>query len=265
MSRKKIPHFRFYPTDFLDGTKGMSAAVVGDYIRVLCAIYDQDGRLPNEPYSLRHLFNVPRASDAIKVVERLIWFGKLWIDTDGYLRNGRADHEIEKRHEFQTKNPAAKGAANPAVKGAAGTPKKPMKTMGVGTPARAFSSSYNNNLTKLAPSFHPRETTNGSAPAAAGSLGLEGRSPQPPTAKGRAPSPDKPWPPVSLLKQRLIEQGLHHPNGKAAAKHPKPSNGAQPGRHRSRPRPGAKLGRTAEDKPGAQKGAEAESKNPIRS
>src|SRR5262245_45162487 len=115
MSRKKIPHFRFYIDDFLRGTSSMSASEVGNYVRLLCAIYDQDGRLENDPYALRHLLGVPRAVDAIKAVERLLWFGKLWVDPEGYLHNGRADEEIEKRHEFQIRNPAAKGAAKGAV------------------------------------------------------------------------------------------------------------------------------------------------------
>jgi uncharacterized protein YdaU (DUF1376 family) len=184
MPRKKIPHFRFYPTDFLDGTKDMSAANVGDYIRLLCAIYDQDGRVLNDPYALRHLLGVPRAVDASKAVERLIWFGKLWVDSDGYLRNGRADEEIEKRHEFQTRNPAAKGAAKGAALGVTGTPKKRGKTKGAGTLARAFPNPKDKSSKEVP---YLRAQDGDDSAAMAGSPGCEGRSPAMPKNNGHDP------------------------------------------------------------------------------
>src|SRR5262245_43485019 len=106
MSReKKIPHFRLYIDDFMSGTAGMTAAEVGDYIRRLCAIYDNDGRIQNDPYMLRFAMRYSRVSDVVAKVQRLIDLGKLSIDADGYLHNGRADHEVEKRHEWRERHP----------------------------------------------------------------------------------------------------------------------------------------------------------------
>jgi hypothetical protein len=256
MSRKKIPHFRFYPTDFLDGTHSMTASEVGDYVRILAWLYDQDGSVLYQPQVLRFLLRCVRSVDADKRVRRLIALGKLSLDANGFLRNGRVEKELQKRRDWQEKHPEMRPQTPgvSALKPPATSAKKPMKTMGAGTLARASPWS-NLNLSKLVPSFHAREPTNGSALQADGARGLEGRAPQP---NGRAPPPDKEWPPPSHLKERVY--------GKTAAKpNPKPGNGTQPGRHRRRPRKAAPSSRAAEDKPGAQKGAENESPHPRRS
>jgi uncharacterized protein YdaU (DUF1376 family) len=252
MSRKKIPHFRLYIDDFLSGTKDMSAAVVGDYIRLLCAIYDQDGQLRFDPFALRHVLGCTRAVDVTQRVMRLVVIGKLNLSREGFLSNGRADRELEKRQEFQNENPAAKGAAKGAAKPQVSYPKNPIKTNEAVHPrAQSFP---RNNFDMSLLGGRARENGNGSAPASAGALGLEGRAPQPPIAKGGAPPPDRPWPPPSALLDKV------YPNGKAA----KPGNGTQPGRHRGRPRKTAAPKRAAEDKPGAQKGAEGKGADPRR-
>ena len=43
--------------------------------------------------------------DANKAVQRLIDLGKLSLDGEGFLRNGRADTEIENRRAWQAKDP----------------------------------------------------------------------------------------------------------------------------------------------------------------
>jgi hypothetical protein len=117
--RKKIPHFTFYGEDFLDGTRGMPSAEVGDYIRLLCMIYDADGRLRFEPYGMRSLLGCTRSIDVVQRVMRLVARGKLNLSADGYLTNGRATKEVEKRQKWQEMSGAANPAANPAAKGAA--------------------------------------------------------------------------------------------------------------------------------------------------
>jgi hypothetical protein len=259
MPRKKIPHFRFYIDDFMNGTKGMSSAEVGDYVRMLAHLYDQGGRAPYEPDKLRHPLGCSRQVDAAAKIRRLIDLGKLFVDEQGYLHNGRTDKEVSKRRHWQDAHPLT-GVTTPLPPHLppSNSAKKPMKSMGAGTLVRATPYPVSKSSLSV-PSFTPKNG-NGSAPAAAGSLGLEGRSPQPPTAKGRAPPPEKEWPPPSALIGKV------YPNGKAAAKqNPKPGNGTQPGRHRRRPRATAKPGRAAEDKPGAQKGTEAETPHPRRS
>lgn len=47
MTKKKRPSFQFYHQDFLHGTRHMTAAEVGGYIRLLCEQWDKDG-LPND-------------------------------------------------------------------------------------------------------------------------------------------------------------------------------------------------------------------------
>lgn len=97
MPRKKIPHFRLYIDDFLRGTITMTASEVGDYIRLLCVIYDQNNQVKNDAHVLRHFLGCNRPRETRIRIRRLIELGKLSVDKDGYLHNGRADLEIEKR------------------------------------------------------------------------------------------------------------------------------------------------------------------------
>lgn len=143
MPRKKIPHFRFYPTDFLDGTHSMSASEVGDYVRILAWLYDQDGRVAYNPQALRFLLRCVRSIDADKRVRRLIDLGKLSIDADGFLHNGRVDKELQKRHDWQEKHPKIYRETPPQTPGVSASkplstsPKKQTKPTKAGTPARA--------------------------------------------------------------------------------------------------------------------------------
>jgi uncharacterized protein YdaU (DUF1376 family) len=121
----RIPHFRLFVDDFLRGTQSMTRAEVGDYIRLLCVIYDNDGKVLLDPYLLRHPLRCNRAVDATRQIQRLIDLGKLSVDRAGYLHNGRADLEIEKRVNYLSV-PAANPAVNPAVNPAASRAKNTM-------------------------------------------------------------------------------------------------------------------------------------------
>jgi uncharacterized protein YdaU (DUF1376 family) len=94
----KVPHFKFYVNDFMNGTAMMSNEEVGVYIRLLCVLYDQDGQVENDPGKLRHLLHCARTPEARRKIQRLIDLGKLSVDAEGLIHNGRADVEIEKRH-----------------------------------------------------------------------------------------------------------------------------------------------------------------------
>jgi hypothetical protein len=118
--------FKLYTDDFMIGTMTMSPAEAGDYIRLLCFLYDHDGRVKNDPYVLRHvLLHCTQTRHARARVQRLIDLGKLSIDTENCLHNGRTDREIEALIG------GIKGSLSPLSVPSntpSGTPKKPMKT-----------------------------------------------------------------------------------------------------------------------------------------
>jgi len=91
--------FKLYTANFLDGTRFMTQGEVGDYIRLLVLIYDQGGKVPNDPHLLRHLLHCTKAPDAARRIQRLIDLHKLSTDGEGNLHNGRADREFEKLNE----------------------------------------------------------------------------------------------------------------------------------------------------------------------
>jgi uncharacterized protein YdaU (DUF1376 family) len=110
--------FKLYTANFLDGTRFMTQGEVGDYIRLLVLIYDQGGKVENDPHLLRHLLRCTKAPDAAKRIQRLVDLNKLSTDSCGYLHNGRADREIEKLNEGCNEG-SNRGSNNPS-----GTPKK---------------------------------------------------------------------------------------------------------------------------------------------
>jgi uncharacterized protein YdaU (DUF1376 family) len=208
MPRKKIPHFMLFYDDFMNGTKLMDRGEVGDYIRLLCQIYDEGGAIEFNPGLLRHVLQC-RAADVGKRIWRLVELGKLWIDDQQLIHNKRADSEIEGRDLWigaksieANKKKIARLAATCAQLDAnlsANTPQNAMNSMGVGTPRARPVPVKKDSSSKLAPSVQAREAGNGSALWADGALGLGGRAPQQ-------------WPPPSQLIPRV------YPTGKAAAK-----------------------------------------------
>jgi uncharacterized protein YdaU (DUF1376 family) len=91
------PFFKLYTSDFMAGTLSMTAAEVGDYIRLLCVLYDHDGQVKNDPYVLRHALRVSRIRDAKTRIGRLLELGKLSVDNLGNIHNGRTDEECGRR------------------------------------------------------------------------------------------------------------------------------------------------------------------------
>lgn len=92
---KRNPYFNFYPADFMNGVRGLSAQEVGVYTMLLCRIYEEDG--PVE-YHVRRLATYCGMREATfeKVVEKLVDLGKMSIG-NGMLSNARAEAEISKR------------------------------------------------------------------------------------------------------------------------------------------------------------------------
>jgi uncharacterized protein YdaU (DUF1376 family) len=139
----RVSFFKFYTADFLDGTRFMPAIELADYIRLLALIYDRGGKVPNDPYVLRHLLLCTKAPDAARRIQRLVDLGKLSVDDAGYLHNGRADREIEKLNEGSNEgsNTPSNRGSNEGSNDPSGTPKKSTKT--TRTPARAPASNQN--------------------------------------------------------------------------------------------------------------------------
>jgi len=52
VASSNIPYFRFYPTDFMHGVRGMSAQEVGVYTMILCRIYESSGPIEYNPMRL---------------------------------------------------------------------------------------------------------------------------------------------------------------------------------------------------------------------
>jgi len=110
MPRKKIPFFRFYPSDFMDGVRGMSAQEVGLYTMLLCRMYEESG--PIEDHTLRlATYCGMREKTFTSTLEKLVALGKI-KRCDGMLSNDRAEMEISDRsHDLENAIAAGKVSA----------------------------------------------------------------------------------------------------------------------------------------------------------
>lgn len=110
MTQKHIPYFSFYPADFMNGVRGLTAQDVGVYTMILCRIYEENG--PVE-YHVRRLSTYcgMREKAFTAVIEKLIDLGKLTL-VDGAISNHRAVTEIAKRaHGLKMASEAGKASA----------------------------------------------------------------------------------------------------------------------------------------------------------
>lgn len=91
----RVPYFNFYPSDFMNGVRGLTAQEVGVYTMLLCRIYEESG--PVE-YHVRRLATYcgMREATFAAVVDKLVDLDKIQL-VDGRLTNRRADGEIAKR------------------------------------------------------------------------------------------------------------------------------------------------------------------------
>lgn len=107
---KHIPYFSFYPADFMNGVRGLSAQEVGVYTMILCRIYEENGPVEYHPRRLSTYCGM-RAATFEKVVEKLVDLGKIDL-ADGMLTNRRAEAEISKRaHDLKNSIRAGKKSA----------------------------------------------------------------------------------------------------------------------------------------------------------
>lgn len=101
------PFIAFYPSDWLAGTRGMSAAETGVYITLIAMMYEREGPLDMDDTRLARLCgaSVPAFRKALDV---LITEGKIARGDDG-LFNRRVGVELEKRAK---KRECARDSAN---------------------------------------------------------------------------------------------------------------------------------------------------------
>lgn len=95
MSKRHIPYFDFYPSDFMSGVRGLSAIEVGVYTMMLCRIYEANGPVERNDIRLSAYCGMTEKAFS-KALERLVSLGKLSL-SDGVLSNARAEAEIYKR------------------------------------------------------------------------------------------------------------------------------------------------------------------------
>jgi uncharacterized protein YdaU (DUF1376 family) len=89
-----ITHIPFYPSDWLAGTRGMTAAEMGVYITILAMIYERAGPIKADDMAKLARLCGTSASALKGILESLIADEKLTL-VDGHLSNRRAELEIK--------------------------------------------------------------------------------------------------------------------------------------------------------------------------
>ena len=89
------PFIKFYPSDFLGGTSGLSPAERGVYITLLCLIYEADSPIRRDDSRLARCCGAPKTA-FIRMIDGLIAQGKITQDGD-LISNRRAEKAIVDR------------------------------------------------------------------------------------------------------------------------------------------------------------------------
>jgi len=89
-----ITHVRFFPSDWLAGTRGMTAAEMGVYITLIAMMYERAGPIDGRDLAKLARLCGTSASSLRGILDRLISDGKL-TESDGFLSNRRAELEIK--------------------------------------------------------------------------------------------------------------------------------------------------------------------------
>ena len=110
MTGKRIPYFRFYPSDFMRGVRGLTAQEVGVYTMLLCRMYEESG--PIECHILRlSTYCGMREATFEKTLNKLVALGKINL-ANGMLSNDRAEIEISNRsNDLKIASAAGKASA----------------------------------------------------------------------------------------------------------------------------------------------------------
>lgn len=98
MSATDGPWVRFFPSDWLAGTRGMTATETGVYITLVCLMYEKEGPVTRDDARQARLCGLPLVTYR-KVIDVLIEDEKI-TDEGGALFNNRVSVELKKRFEF---------------------------------------------------------------------------------------------------------------------------------------------------------------------
>jgi len=90
-----ITHIQFYPSDWLAGTRGLSAEETGVYITLICHMYDMCGPIERDDDRLHRMCGTTSKKAFQTVLDYLIGEGKI-TENDGSLCNERVLVEVEK-------------------------------------------------------------------------------------------------------------------------------------------------------------------------
>lgn len=102
-----MPWFQFFASDWLAGTRGLSAIETGIYITLIASMYDREEPLANDVERLSRLCGAsPRQFKA--ALGKLIEDGKI-VEVDGKLWNSRVEEQLQLR---AAKSEKAKSAAD---------------------------------------------------------------------------------------------------------------------------------------------------------
>lgn len=97
MSTEKGKHYAFYPSDWLAGTRGLTAAETGVYITLIAMMYEREGPLDMDRARLARLCGIPAGSFK-KALAVLMDDGKI-VEIDGALWNNRVPKEIARTRQ----------------------------------------------------------------------------------------------------------------------------------------------------------------------
>ena len=95
------PWFKFYASDWLAGTRGLTAAETGVYVTLIAMMYERGEDIPRDDVRLSRLCGCPKASFT-RALNALIDEGKV-TEKDGGLSNDRVEKERQCRVEKSQK------------------------------------------------------------------------------------------------------------------------------------------------------------------
>jgi len=97
-----IIHVAFYPSDWLAGTRGLSAEETGVYITLIARMYEMAGPIERDDQRLARLCGCKTKNAFVKALEYLIEDGKISVGPEGIFNN-RAQKEIENATQKSSK------------------------------------------------------------------------------------------------------------------------------------------------------------------
>lgn len=89
----KRPWFKFYPSDWLNGTRGLTLEERGAYMTIIALMYDQQGAIPDDE---RWMCGALDCDVRVwrRLRDKLCRYGKITPNTDGFLVNRRVLEEV---------------------------------------------------------------------------------------------------------------------------------------------------------------------------